>query len=353
MKNPSTLLAGLFAGAAAGLALLGLLTLDSLSTVSLKQFMLPHLSLAEIVHDPLLRDRHLEPLVPALIVAHAGLILLAVALAAIVTARAKGQPWAPRLALGLGGVSFYVAHFNFVHPGGPLTAANLGVRALDYVAVVALATGVSSLVHFFLLFPKKYDIGEFNAFMLRNLDRQLAKLATSRWPWRRRTAQPAGVERSKKALAGQLRFWQWTQSRGYLLTVAGTGWLLLALLPVAAPMDGTPAIVAAVLCLLAGYGSFILGMIAAVFAGNVLQWHGREGEPAVRWQAAVISRSLLVAIWIPLGLIIAAMVLVMTTHSMTSMGLIILSFPVGVPMVALVFIVSVGIATWRAGSDSA
>lgn len=350
MNTPSTLLAGLlFAAAAGGLALVGLLNLDAFSAMPFRQsFMLPHLMFAEMVRDPVLRDRHLAWTVPALLGTHAVIVLLAVGLAAIVILRAKDQPWASRLALGLGGASFYVAHFCFVHPGGPLTAVNLSVRALDYVAVVALAIGVSNLLHFFLLFPRKCHAGEMNAFARRDLEQRRAKLAASKWPWRRWEARPARIKAADKALASRLRMWQWTQSTSYLVTIVAVGWLLLTLLPVASPMGGTAASTALVLCVIAGYGAFGLGMLPAVYASSVLEWHLREGEPAVRWGAAVISRSVLAAIWILLGSTMAAFALVLIARNMVGVGLIIAAFPVGVPLVALVSLVSVGIATWRA-----
>ncbi len=286
-------------------------------------------------------------IVPAILTAHAGLVLLAVALAALVSTRVKDQHWAPRLALGLSGVSFHVAHFLFVHPGGPLAAASLGVKFLDYVAVVALAPGVSSLVHFFLLFPRNFAAGEFSAFIQRDTEQQRAKHAASRFAWRRWTVRPARIEAADKALASRQALWQWTSSRSFWTVLVALGWLESALLPVAAPMYGTTAGVAAVVCVLAGYAIFILGVLPAAFVSKVLQWNIREGEPRVRSGAAVISRSLTIALWVVIGFSYAAVLALIFSHSVAGAGLFMLALPVSVSVVALVFLVSTGIATWR------
>jgi hypothetical protein len=169
MKPWSFLMGGILAGAAAVLAVRGLWLLDFSPFPSLKtSVFLPHLFIGpNMAAHPVLPNWHLERLLPLVLAAHAIAILLAAALAAWVTARAAPQPWAPPLVLTLGGLSFYVAHFCFVHPGAPLSSATLGGRILDYVAVGSLALGCFSLVHFFLKFPVTHDHGAFLAYRQR------------------------------------------------------------------------------------------------------------------------------------------------------------------------------------------
>lgn len=352
MKNQkilSAVLGGLL-GATMMTVVIGLLNFGAIASVSLsRSIFLPHLLMSSAIRDPAMGDTRFALAPAVLLAAHAAVVLLAILVAGLAQARARRAEWSLWLGYGLGGLAFYVAHFCFLHPGNPGLPASLGVRLLDYLAIAAAATGVWSLLKFALSFPKKHDAAGFDAFVTRRMQKIQEKAAASKFPLRRWLARQSSLHSLDQAARFRRRELWFCQSPWLpvALTVIG-----LAVLWQSQFLSSRGEI-RFLVRLVTVYLGFLVMIVPLGLVSGVIDWQRHEAQPIARRVAATIWWSVTTAFWASLALGLVAMLGVFITQEGSSIGLFMLTVPVGVLLVSFAFIVAVAIATWSAPLDSA
>lgn len=345
-----TLAGGTLLVLSSALALRGLFQIDALATAPFeKSPALPHLALLVTMNtrQAVLTPDIAQRIVPGALIVHAVLIGLATALGGFVSRSARHAAWAPWLLLALGAISFYGAHFSFVHPGAQLENAGALLLLADFIAATGLGLGLWACVRFFTRFPTPFAMEAYGKFQVARFAQGEAEGAASRFAWRRWLAR-----RQREGRAKNTRAERWRASLPLRLQAA-----------LAAPFLGTLTAAALASALLsplrrgdlaplASFAAMLMAILALTlpFALSfaVLAWHTQDGAPDVRRNARLLLHGLTATLaLLPLGML-GGMTIGAVTENWRIITLSMFTLPVGVLLVMFVALVLLGITTWRA-----